>query len=110
MRKRTTTGQLNSAINNNLLTVKRAEMCNKTSHKTEAISTDTFKDSLDFLCETVFSPCIGWYYEKNHKTGNYEVDCSRMDGSSDIVIIAHLCVNENASDEEISKALLFQED
>lgn len=110
MRKRTTTGQLNSAINNNLLTVERAESYNKTSRKTEVISIDTLKDGLDFLCETIFAPCIGWYYEKNHKTGNYEVDCSRMDGSSDIVIIAHLCANDGVSDTEINEALLFQEE
>lgn len=110
MRRRTTTKQLHNALSNNLLTVGRAESYNKTTRKTEAISTDTFKDSLDFLCETVFSPCIGWYFEKNHKTGDYEVDCSRMDGNSNIVIIAHLCVNDGVSDSEINKALLFQED
>lgn len=110
MRRRTTTKQLHNALSNNLLTVEKAESYNKTSRKTEEITSDTFKDSLDFLCETVFAPCIGWYYEKNHKTGNYEVDCSRMDGSSDIVIIAHLCVNSGINAEDIDKALLFQED
>lgn len=110
MRKRTTTQKLHEAITNNLLIIESVESYSKTSRKTEEITSDTFKDSLDFLCETVFSPCIGWYYEKNHKAGGYEVDCSRMDGSSDIVIIAHLCVNDGVSDTEINEALLFQEE
>lgn len=110
MRKRTTIKQLQNALSNNLLIIESAESYNKTSRKTEEITSDTFKDSLDFLCETVFSPCIGWYFEKNHKIGNYEVDCSRMDGNSNIVIIAHLCVNSGINAEDIDKVLLFQEE
>lgn len=110
MRRRTTIKQLQNAITNNLLTIKKAESYSKTTHQTDQISADQFKDSLDFLCETVFAPCIGWYFEKNHETGNYEVDCSRMDGSSDIVIIAHLCANDNVNSEDIEQVLLFQEE
>lgn len=110
MRKRTTTQKLHEAITNNLLIIESAESYNKTSRQTDKISVDSFIDGLDFLCETIFAPCIGWYFEKNHKTGDYEVDCSRMNGSSDIVIIAHLCVNDDVSDSEINEALLFQED
>lgn len=110
MRKRTTTQKLQNALSNNLLIIESAESYNKTSRQTDKISVDSFIDSLEFLCETIFVDSIGWYYEKNHKTGDYEVDCSRMDGSSDIVIIAHLCVNDGVSDEEISKALLYLED
>lgn len=110
MRKRTTTQKLQNALSNNLLIIESAESYNKTSRQTDKISVDSFIDGLDFLCETIFAPCIGWYYEKNHKTGGYEVDCSRMDGSSNIVIIAHLCANDGVSDTEINEALLFQDE
>ncbi len=105
MRKRTTTKQLHNALSNNLLTVEKAELYNKTTRKTEGISIDTFKDSLEFLCETIFAPCIGWYFEENHVTGNYEVDCSRMDGSVDIIVTVYLRVCEGASREDIEKTL-----
>lgn len=110
MRKRTTTGQLNSAIKNNLLHIKKVEVYYKTSRKTETIEANTFIDSLDFLCETIFSDAIGWYYERNYKTGNYEIDCGRMNPNTDIIIIAYLCANSRINAEDIDKALLFQED
>lgn len=110
MRRRTTTQKMHDALSNNLLTVEKAESYNKTTRQTDEISVNSFKDSLDFLCETIFAPCIGWYYGKNHETGDYEVDCSRMDGSSDIVIIAHLCANDGVNDTDIEQALLFQEE
>ncbi len=105
MRKRTTAKQLHSALSNNLLTVEKAEMYNKTTRQTDEISIDTFKDSLEFLCETIFAPCIGWYFEENHVTGNYEVDCGRMDGSSDIIVTVYLRVCEGASREDIERTL-----
>ena len=110
MRKRTTTKQLHNALSNNLLTVEKAELYNKTTRKTEGISIDTFKDSIEFLCETIFAPCIGWYFEKNHVTGNYEVDCSRMDGSVDIIVTVYLRVCEGASREDVEKTLLLLEE
>lgn len=110
MRKRTTTQKLHEAIKNNLLIIESAESFNKTTRKTDEITSDTFKDSLDFLCETIFSDAIGWYFEKNHSTGSYEVDCGRMNPNTDTIIIAHLCANDGISDSEISEALLFQED
>lgn len=110
MRKRTTTKQLNAAITNNLLHIAKAEVYYKTSRKTENVEADTFKDSLDFLCETIFADSIGWYFEENHKTGDYEIDCGRMDGSSDIIVIAHLCANGGVSVEDVNKALLMMEE
>ena len=59
MRKRTTTGQLQQAITNNLLHIEKVEIYHKSTHKTDKISIDSFKDSLDFSCETIFAPCIG---------------------------------------------------
>lgn len=109
MRKRTTTKQLHEAFSNNLLTVEKAEMYNKTTRQTDQISVDTFKDSLDFLCETIFAPCIGWYFEKNHVTGNYEVDCSRMDGCAENIVTVYLSVGNGVNAEDIDEVLKVKE-
>lgn len=109
MQKRSTTKQIQQAIKNNLLKLVKAEKYSKSTHKTTTISTDTFKDDLDFLCETIFADCVGWHYELNHETGNYEVETGRMDGDSDFIFIAHLCVNDNTSVEEVERILKFDE-
>lgn len=111
MRKRTTTKQLQNAITNNLLTIVKAECHYKSSSRIDEISADKFKDSLDFLCESgCFMDVIGWHYERDYKTGDYEIECSRMNPHSEIIIIAHLCACENVSNEDIEQALLFLED
>ncbi len=68
MRKRTTTRQLNTAITNKLLHITCAEIYNKTTNKTNMVDADTFKESLEFLGETLFADCIGWHYEYDAKT------------------------------------------
>lgn len=105
MRRKTTTKQLQQAMKNNLLKLTKVEKYSKSTRKTTTISTDTFRESLDFLCETIFVDCVGWHYEYDVKTRQYITECSRMDGDSDIIIIAHLCVNDGAKREEIDKAL-----
>ena len=110
MRRRTTTRQIQHAIKNNLLKLIKAEKYSKSTRRTTTISTETFKDSFDFLCETIFASCIGWHYELNYKTGEYEIDCSRMNGDSDIVIIAHLCACDGVEVESVDNALSVIED
>lgn len=111
MRKVTTTNKIHETIANNLLQITKAKVYYKTSRKTEIIDADKFKDSLDFLCESgCFADAIGWFYEKDFKTGSYEVDCGRMNPNTDIIIIAHLCANSGINAEDIDKALLLQED
>lgn len=105
MRKRTTTQKLQQAIKNNLLKPIKAQKYSKSTHKTTTISTDTFKDDLDFICETLFADSIGWHYERNYKTGEYEVDCGRMDGDSALVVIAHLCACDDVDGEDVDRAL-----
>lgn len=107
MRKRTTTGQLNSAITNNLLQIAKVEVYYKTSRKTETMHTDTFKDSLEFLCETIFSPCIGWYYEDNFDSGSdYIAECSRMDRSVDVIITVYLKLCGNVDGEDVAMGVI----
>ena len=110
MQKRTTTKQLQQVITNNLLRIIKAEIYHKSTRQTDEISVATFKDSLDFLCETIFVDSIGWYFERNHKTGDYEVDCSRMDGSSDIIVTVYLRVADGVDREDIERTLLFLEE
>lgn len=110
MRKRTTTRQLNSVITNGLLHIAKVEIYHKSTRQTDVISADVFQDSLYFLCETIFSDAIGWYFEKDYKTGNYEIDCSRMDGSTDIIVTVYLCVNDGVNIEDIERMLLFLEE
>lgn len=110
MQRRTTTKQLYNTLSNNLLSVERAEMYNKTTRQTDEISIDSFKDSLEFLSETIFSDAIGWFYEKDFKTGNYEFDCGRMNPNTDLIIIAHLCANDEVNAEDIERILKTEED
>lgn len=110
MRRRTTTQKLRQAITNNLLHIAKAEIYHKSTRQTDVISADVFQESLDFLCETIFADSIGWYFEENYETQNYEIDCGRMDGSSDIIVIAHLCANGGVDVEDVNKALLMMEE
>lgn len=110
MRRRTTTQKLNTAITNNMLAISKAEKYSKTTQKTDVIAPETLKDSLDFLCETIFSDSIGWYFERDHRTGSYIVECSRMDGSVDFIITVYLDVCSGINGEDIEKALLFMDE
>lgn len=110
MRKRTTTKQIQQAITNNFLKLIKAEKYSKSTRKTTTISTDTFRESLDFLCETIFSDAIGWHYEYDIKTGQCIVECGRMNGDADFIFIAQLCVNDGVKVESVDNALSVIED
>lgn len=110
MKRKTTTKKLQQAITNNLLKPIKAEKYSKSTRKTTTISTDTFRESLDFLCETIFSDAIGWHYEYDVKTRLYITETGRMDGDSDLIIIAHLCVNDDVKVESVDKALRVIDD
>lgn len=112
MRKRTTTGQLNSAITNNLLQVKKAECHYKSSSRIDEISRETFMDNLAFINESgVFSGFIDWHYEKNlSEKDEYIFDSGAMNPYSENVVIAHLSAGEGTSREDIDKALRIVEE
>lgn len=105
MRRKTTTKQLQQAIKDNLLHITKAEKYSKSTRKTTTISTDTFKESLDFLCESIFADCVGWHYEYDIKTGQCITECGRMNGDADFIFIAHLCVNDGMKVESVDKVL-----
>ena len=60
--------------------------------------------------ETLFADCIGWHYEKDYRTGDFEIDCGRMDGSVDIIVTAYLCLNDGVNGEKVEKILEFVEE
>lgn len=110
MRRKTTTRQIQQAIKNNLLKLTKAEKYSKSTRKTTIISIDTFKESLDFLCETIFSDAIGWHYERDYRTGEYIIEAGRMDGDVDFIFIAHLCACDDSNVEDIERILKFEEE
>lgn len=111
MRKRTTTGQLNSAITNNLLHIVKAEVYYKSSRKTETIDADKFKENFEYLCESgAFMNCIGWYYERDIKSKNYIAETGRMDGSVETIVTVYLAVCNGACRENVEKELSVSEE
>ena len=105
MRRKTTTKQLQQAIKDNLLKFIKAEKYSKSTHKTTTISTDTFKDDFDFLCETLFADSIGWHFEYDIKSKQYIIECGRMNGDVDFIFIAHLCACDGVNRENVDNVL-----
>lgn len=105
MRGRTTTQKLQQVISNNLLQIEKAEIYSKDSRETKEIDADTFKKSLDFLCESIFADTVGWHYTKDYKTGQYLAETGRMDGDTDIIFSVHLNVCDGTSRENVEKEL-----
>ena len=97
MRKRTITQELQQVITKNLLIVEKAETYHKSTHQTNEITADTFKDSLDFLSETIFSGSIGWHYERDFKARGYIAECGRMNPDTEIIISVYLRVADGVS-------------
>lgn len=109
MKKRTTTKQLNSAINNNLVIVQKAELYHKDSGKTDII-TDSFAEDLAFLSESgVFSDCIIWRFEKACNTNSYIAEHGRTEGNAENIITVHLCTGDGVIDGDLEKVLLKEE-
>ena len=106
MRRKTTTKQIQNAIKNNILLLEKAEIYNKTTQETETIPNDNFLESFDFLCEAIFSQCIGWYYEKNIKTKDYEIECCRRDGSVDVIVTAYFHKSDGVNEKDVDEMLL----
>lgn len=92
--------------------IQKTEIHYKSSNRIDELRKETFKENLDFLCESgVFSNFIDWHYEKNlSENGEYIFDSGRMNPYAENVVIAHLQVNDGVTDEEIERTLLFEED
>lgn len=111
MIKRTTTKQLNTAITNNILYIKKAEIYYKTSKKTEIIDADKFKENLDFLCESgIFADFIDWHYERNLSAKDgYILDSGSMNPFAENIVTVYLGVCNGACRENVEKALSVSE-
>ena len=110
MQKQTTTLQLNTAITDKLLHITKAQKYNKSTHQTDVIHPETFQESLEFLCESIFADCIGWHYEYDVKTKQYIIEAGRMDGDSDFIVIAHLCACDGVDRKDVEVALGMMEE
>lgn len=111
MQRKTTTLQIKNAIKNNYLHLEKAEIYNKTTQETETIPNDKFMESFDFLCESgFFADCIGWHFEKNHKTKKYEIEAGRLDGGVDVIITAYFRKSDGVSEEMVKEMLLKAEE
>lgn len=110
MRRKSTTKQIQQAIKNDLLKLTKVEKYSKSTRRTTTISTGTFKDDLDFLCEIIFADAIGWHYEYDIKSKQYIIECGRMNGDVDFIFIAHLCACDGVERECINNALNVIED
>lgn len=111
MRKQTTTQKLNTAITNNLLQITKAECYYKSSNRIDEINRETFKENLQFLCESgCFVDCVGWHYERDIQTNGYIAECGRMDGSVEKIIVVYLDVCNGVDKEDVEKELLFVEE
>lgn len=106
MKKVTTTINIHSALTNGTLEVTKAEIYYKSLGTTETVNANMFCENLDFLCESgVFADCIGWHYERDHKSNGYIVECGRMNPDSEIIVAAYLSVCEGVSGEDVKKVL-----
>lgn len=111
MKRKTTTRQISEALTSDLLSVTKAEVYYKSSHKTDDIESDKFLEDFQFLCEAnVFMDCVGWTYQQDYKTGLYIAEAGRSDAYSENIITIHMRVNEGVSDEDVRKALFFIEE
>lgn len=110
MKRMTTTKQISDVLSNNLLQVAKAGVYHKTSRETDII-TDSFLENFQFLCESgCFVNCVGWHYERDYRTGDYIIETGRMDGDSETIVIAYLCVNSDTKVEDIDKILEIVEE
>ena len=106
-RRKTTTQKLHNALSNNLFYITKVEIYHKSSHQTNVIEAEKFKEYFDFFCEAeIFADVIGWHYEADIKEkGYYIAETGRMVGDSDGIIIAHFKVNDSMSADDVEKIL-----
>ena len=112
MRRRTTTGQIDSVLSNELLTIEKVEVYGKTSRETETMDVDTFKDYLDFLCESgIFADFVDWHFDMiPSKKGEYIIDSGAKNPYSENIVTAYLRISDDLNVEDIERILLFEEE
>lgn len=112
MRRRTTTGQIDSALSNDLLSIRKVEVYYKTSRETETMDSDTFKDYLDFLSESgIFADFVDWHFEMNpYEKGGFIIESGAKNPCSENIVTVYLRISEDVNVEDIERILLFEEE
>lgn len=112
MRRRTTTQKLHEAISNNLLTIQKVQYSYKSSSRIDEIDRDTFKDYLDFLCESgLFADCIDWHFEMSpSKKGEYIINSGAKNPCTENIITVYLSVGDGVDVEDIERILKIEEE
>lgn len=112
MRRKTTTKQISTVISNNLLYVVGAECHYKSSSCIDKISAETFRESLDFLCESgVFADFVDWHYERNlSEKDGYIFNSGAMNPFTENIVTVYMRIANGANRESVEKELLFLEE
>ena len=53
--------------------------------------------------------CVGWIYQRDHRTGEYIAESGYSDADSENIVSVYLRVNEGVKIEDIEKTLLYVE-
>lgn len=111
MRKITTTTNIKTALNNEMLEVTKAEIYYKTLGTTEKVNASIFCESLDFLCRSgIFVDALGWHFERDSKTNGYIAECGRMNPDTELIISVYLSVCDGVDIEDIERTLNVTEE
>ena len=102
--KSTTAGNLQKAINDNLVSIISAKSQSKDDDSEKIITKDQFKDNLDFYMESgIFADTLDFKYMIH--VNNLTVDIGFMSSFCDVCITAELTVNEGVGKEDLEKVL-----
>lgn len=111
MRKRTTTGQINAALSNNLLQIIRVECYNKSTYKATNLNNDIFNENLQFINESgILAECIGWTFEKLYDSNReYIFETGRMNPESNCIATVYVQVLDSVSLNELEEMLVVED-
>ena len=100
--KSTTAGNLQKAINDNLVSIISAKSKSKDDNSEQIIPAEQFKNDLDFYMESgIFADTIDFKYEINGN--NLTVYIGNMSNFCDLCITVDLIVNDGVDAKEFEK-------
>lgn len=103
-RRATTAGNLQRAINRNLVTVKTVKVESKDDHESGTIPAEQFMTDLDFYIESgIFADSIDFKYELRGK--DLTVYAGNMSCYCEVCITVELTVNDDVSMEDLENVL-----
>ena len=100
--KSTTAGNLQKAINDNLVTIISAKSQSKDGDSEKIITKDQFKDNLDFYMESgIFADTLDFKYMIHEN--NLTVDIGFMSSFCDVCITVEMVVNDGVAVKDFEK-------